>query len=358
MKSIFMISLIILLSDVQPLRLLKKHHKVTLIKGSSLGKGSFGEVFELNASENSIQGLNGLVVKVIDFEAQANSKKKEGIDKNDLIESARSDFNREHEILKKLSNFKYKGEPTLDDSNESFSFTFSSKEIKRFKQLKGLPVTKLFYGTTKDNKGYLVMSKYLDFVNEYNKILNKVTPAGYYELFLEIAKAVKYAHNKNVVIKDLKPENMLLGNSFIKEKEEIMSGNKPWEVVLADFGLSCIQKSEDVNSIACLEKNSGSPTFASLEQFKVPAGTTKKSDVYTLAKVIIAFRHPQLLKFDEYNFNNNWQTLRSYLLYNKTIFIEPLNALLLIMLDAEPENRPTIEEFISKFKKIGKFFFG
>ena len=210
------------------------------------------------------------------------------------------------------------------------------------------------------------MPKYFDFQKEITitkndekekrdktTIKDNIKPAGFYRLYLEIAQAVKYVHDKNVVLKDLKPDNILLNESLIDKEKLVFEGENDWGVVLADFGFSCLIKEGDEKSQECLEQRAGTLSYMPPEQLSIPARTTLKSDILALAKVIIWTSDISTIKaVYNNNIEINHNQLRTKLSESQTRFIPKVEEILLKMLSEEQNIRPSIDEFITKFENV------
>ena len=370
MKFIFIISLFTLLSCPHARRLRKNKDFVTLTQEKKIGKGNFGTVYALTSSQSDLD-ISDFVVKVVKFSTEPdkeNSTKQiertpeeEKIYKENLIfsyqsfKSSVSSFVQETKILIHLTDFEFKGTVNqVIDNTKPFSFTLEKSNIEQFKDVQQKPVTTLLYAYFNTEKGFLVMPKYTDLFDEFEKVFGRISSAGYFNLFLEIAEAIKYVHSKNVVIKDLKLENMLLRKSLKLREKQVLEGKEPWGVVLSDFGLSCLIE-DNYESQSCLEQRSGTPYYVSIDQLHDPARTTPKSDVFTLARVIVWAVDPRMIEIEDFSeLLDNHEAVRTKLQNKATKFVPELENLLFKMLEVNPEHRITIDNFISDFKIIGQ----
>jgi eukaryotic-like serine/threonine-protein kinase len=128
-------------------------------------------------------------------------------------------------------------------------------------------------GTTKDGTPYLVM-EYVDglplddYCRQENLSVNQRL-----ELFLEVCKAVTFAHRNLIVHRDLKPTNILV--------------NRDGKVKLLDFGIAKLLQDEtvDFSNSQTFKGNAFTPEYASPEQINGDAITTA-TDVYSLGVVL------------------------------------------------------------------------
>ena len=103
-----------------------------------------------------------------------------------------------------------------------------------------------------------------------DKMLKKETvlPPPLAMLILQDAcYALKYAHSKNVIHRDIKPGNILI--------------SKRGEIKLADFGIATDEADHD-NSITMSGVSLGTPAYMSPEQFEDSSKVDKRADIYSL----------------------------------------------------------------------------
>ena len=93
-----------------------------------------------------------------------------------------------------------------------------------------------------------------------------------YKIVTKILKGIKFAHNKNVIHRDLKPQNILL--------------NSPNDVVIADFGIAHFDKEDKATQIETkVSDKLANFKYASPEQRNFEPAT-KASDIYSLGLII------------------------------------------------------------------------
>jgi len=86
----------------------------------------------------------------------------------------------------------------------------------------------------------------------------------------QLADALQYAHEQNVIHRDVKPENMLVGRRY--------------EVLLSDFGIAQVAKSSRYYSTQGLQDMAGTITYMAPEQIQAQA--CPNSDQYSLGIVV------------------------------------------------------------------------
>jgi len=149
----------------------------------------------------------------------------------------------------------------------------------------------------------------------------------------EVLKALEYAHGKGLVHGDIKPENILIGESTGKIK-------------LADFGLAKIFKKEQGPGIPM-----GTPFYMAPEAWKGEVSTA--SDIYSVGCVLA-----ELLSKKPPFYSENLEALRNMVMNGRFdgipgIQVE-INALLKRALSKTPARRPTATQFLSEINKILK----
>ena len=156
-------------------------------------------------------------------------------------------------------------------------------------------------------------------------------------------------HDHGVVIKDIKLENLLLRKPLKCFKKQLVDGTKDWGVVLADFGFSCLDYNSE-KSRSCKSKATGTFIFSAPETRQIPSISSKMSDVYSFAVLILTTIYPQKFDFEVSDdhpmkvVTKGLCKLKMKLRKNKTYFPINLNHTLLEMLENTPEKRLTIKE--------------
>src|SRR5579884_383616 len=150
----------------------------------------------------------------------------------------------------------------------------------------------------------------------------------------QVAQALQYAHNRNVVHRDVKPENMLLDNN--------------WQLLLSDFGISAISQN---TSTAITQKRfdpytSGTISYMAPEQ--ILGDPHPSSDQYALAVAVYEWLcGSPPFKGDALAVMYQHVNVPSPPLHERLPAISPaLENVVLRALSKEPQQRfPTIEDF-------------
>jgi len=144
------------------------------------------------------------------------------------------------------------------------------------------------------------------------------------KLFEKICQGVSELHNKDVIHRDIKPSNILLVND---EKD----------IKVGDLGLCFINlenESERAAEISKIREKVGAIYFAAPEQTSLPPTYTKKSDIYSLGRVLY------YMITGEYEFKptDEYQSVSVSLGLEKTL---PVDNLIRKMISFDPKDRPS-----------------
>jgi len=190
----------------------------------SIGKGGQGEVF--------------LVKNILDKQKYALKAIKKNYSKKALAR-----FKKEINSLKQINS------PFVV---EIISENISDQKIDDGEIYYVMKLAK--YGTLYDNDYY---------IKDLNLCL---------ELFKKICQGVKAIHDKNLLHRDLKPSNILL----VQNQRDIK---------ISDFGLS-YKLNETDEKITEIREKVGAIYFSAPEQTSFPSNPTKKSDIFSLGKIL------------------------------------------------------------------------
>ncbi|MGF1987934.1 MAG: AAA domain-containing protein [Nostoc sp. ZfuVER08] len=134
---------------------------------------------------------------------------------------------------------------------------------------------------TSHNLVYLVL-EYLEGENINNYLDNGVDIKTKIDLFLQILDAVSHAHAKDVIHRDIKPDNIMV----------VENNEQPLAKIL-DFGISIITTTILTNTI----KSYHTPLFAAPEQILLK-GVYRDSDIYSLAMTFLYLLSTNEAKID------------------------------------------------------------
>jgi tRNA A-37 threonylcarbamoyl transferase component Bud32 len=170
--------------------------------------------------------------------------------------------------------------PTLNRDVILKRLAFNSKEavIERFKREAQLQID--FHNDNivqvfdhfKEGISYYIVMEYVDGISldaliEKNRYLpNEIALL----IFYQIARALKYAHDKDVIHRDIKPANVLISKEGI--------------VKLTDFGIATSKDSHRKDLTR--EMTLGTPAYISPEQITDTKNVDKRADIYSMGVVL------------------------------------------------------------------------
>jgi len=131
------------------------------------------------------------------------------------------------------------------------------------------------YDHFKEGNSYYIVLEYVDgfSLDELIKRERALPSALAMNVFLEICRALKYAHDSGVIHRDIKPANVLI--------------SRTGEVKLVDFGIAAYEEGEeDGDALTTHGMTLGTPSYMPPEQFENTRGVDKCADIYAMGVVL------------------------------------------------------------------------
>ena len=102
----------------------------------------------------------------------------------------------------------------------------------------------------------------------------RLAPGKAFAIAADVADALAYAHEQNIVHRDVKPENILIEHATQR-------------AVVTDFGIArAIERAADIRSVTSTGLTVGTPTYMSPEQAAGEGTVDGRSDIYSLGCVL------------------------------------------------------------------------
>ena len=137
---------------------------------------------------------------------------------------------------------------------------------------------------------------HMNLLNYMNEYYNKLSELQIRHIFFQIATAVQYCHQNNIMHRDLKPENILVS---------VDSQGIIYDLKLADFGKAC-----HFNSTSKFHDVPGTPLYCAPEMLVCNGTYTHSADIFALGIIL------HNLVSGEIPFGcENWEEIRENLLY-------------------------------------------
>ena len=250
-----------------------RNTKYKIIK--RLGEGYFGRVFQVKSeSDNKYYALKEIIIR-------------------NETEYEINDIKKEAEILS----------------------LFNCKNIVKY------------YDSYLDKDKFYILMEYCDgrnlrdFMNEHINNGEYIDEDILSNIIKQICLGIKEIHNKNIIHRDLRPENIFM--------------NKNMEIKIGDFGIS---KQFDPNKEYAITKYKAGPLEYMSPEIIIKGIYNKKSDMYSLGCIIYELFHlskyfednliHEVKKIDSNIYNNKWQGIINSLLqtdYNQRMDINQVN---------------------------------
>ncbi|MBN2532733.1 MAG: serine/threonine protein kinase [Spirochaetales bacterium] len=125
------------------------------------------------------------------------------------------------------------------------------------------------YDHFREGSAYYIAMEYVDGISLEDLIKKKkiICPMAALIILNEVSKGLKYAHDKGVVHRDIKPDNVLI--------------SKSGRVKLVDFGIATAREDNE-EEITHTGAVMGTPAYMSPEQLASTKTVDKRSDIYSL----------------------------------------------------------------------------
>ncbi len=133
------------------------------------------------------------------------------------------------------------------------------------------------FGETPTGQQFILM-EYVDgeSLRDMMKRQPQMPPFQVAVLFLQLAKAMEYAHNKKLLHRDLKPDNILVRHINDEDFIKIM-----------DFGVAKLLQQEDSNRPLTMDGHTpGTPEYMSPEQVLGKSDIDARSDLYSMGLIV------------------------------------------------------------------------
>jgi len=125
------------------------------------------------------------------------------------------------------------------------------------------------YDHFREKQSYYIAMEYIDGLSVEDLIKNKkqINPTAAVLIFIEICKGLKHAHDRGIIHRDIKPDNVLI--------------SKEGEVKLCDFGIATAGDIED-EGLTKTGVVMGTPAYMSPEQIENSKDVDESSDIYSM----------------------------------------------------------------------------
>ncbi|MBX9948631.1 MAG: protein kinase [Candidatus Obscuribacterales bacterium] len=179
-------------------------------------------------------------------------------------------YKARHQFMERIAAVKVLSPDRIPDAKTVQRFQQEARSVSRLKHPNIVDVHE--FGVDENKQPFLIMD-YLEGRNLYEAIEQDgpLKPSRAAVLFLQMADALKHAHEKGVIHRDLKPNNAIL----IKDE------NGHEQVKLVDFGIAKLSEPEDKEkALTQTGEIFGSPFYMSPEQCRGQK-LDHRSDIYS-----------------------------------------------------------------------------
>lgn len=195
-----------------------------------------------------------------------------------VYKAKRADDQFEHQVAIKIAR-----QPGTDEAKDF--------ERNVLAQLKHPNIAHIYdAGLTADGRGFLIMELIEgDNIAAYSR-QQRLSLDDRFALFFKVCAAIRYAHQKGIMHRDIKPQNILIASDGGRAEPKVI-----------DFGiagrLTGLAENADANADSDHFKGLGTPAYMSPEQINHPEQVDTRADVYSLGLLLaelIAGVHPFL----------------------------------------------------------------
>ncbi len=249
----------------------------------------------------------------------------------------------EHKLLKRLTAIKTLKRESLSAKNK---IRFENEALLASKLNHPNTVKIYDYGVEKDGNYYFAM-EYLEgiTINQLIDISGPVNKDRSLHIILQICYSLREAHHKNLIHRDIKPQNIML----------CYFGDTYDFVKVLDFGLVKDLDREQGDELTTMFEIGGTPMYMSPERLTAPSTVNQRTDIYSVGAVAY-FLLTGLKPF--HKGVTDLDTINHVLNESPTLIVNPnidkaLEDIIHKCLEKEPENRyNSIEELICKLEGL------
>lgn len=242
-------------------------------------------------------------------------------------------------LATKLNTNERYGIKTLS-TNEDNAIKLLKRETENLKRLNHRHIVRFIEeGYDERHQIVYLVLEYLDGQNIKTYFDSGIDLKTKFNIFLQILSGISHAHSKNIIHRDIKPDNI-----------KIIDIDEEPEAKILDFGIAIITTTILTNTI----RSYYTPLFSAPEQITLE-GVSRDSDIYSLGMTflyLLSTREARINFQDEINKNILIDSAKESLnsSFNYQEFIE----ILIKATDKERENRPKLDQFRKVISYIGE----